>query len=156
MERGFGGEAGGAGFAIEGVADAAETDGSAEASVFAMPDGFLAGELELRESGGREGSVAAAEAVGIGAETFGEFRDPGVTDAEKASDAKGGPARLWGTPPLPNELFDDAGFGEAAPGERSAAAGGASFLDVDEARLASAKRFVAGSFAAHGEVLQRG
>lgn len=151
MERGFGGEAGGAGFAVEGVADAAEADGSAEASVLTMPASFLAGALELRESGGREGSVAAAETVGIGAETFGEFRDPGVADAEKAGDAKCGPARFGRAPPLPDELFDDLGFEAAAPGKRGAAPGGAGFADVDEARLTSARRFVAGSFAAHEE-----
>lgn len=55
---------------------------------------------------------------------------------------------------MPDELLDDAGFESTAPGKRSAAAGGASFLDVDEARLASARRFVAGSFAAHGAVLR--
>src|SRR5690348_2603258 len=119
-----------------------------------MPRGFLAGALELVESGGREGSVAAAEAVGIGAKAFGEFVDPGVADAEQAGDAKRGPARLGRTPPLPDELFDDLGFASAAPGERKTAAGGAGFPDVDQARLASAERFVAGAFAAHVAVLR--
>lgn len=80
-------------FALEGVADAAEADGFAKASVSAVPCGFLASALEFIESGGREWSVAAAEAVGIGGEAFGEFVDPGVADAEKASDANGGPLR---------------------------------------------------------------
>lgn len=40
---------------------------------------------------------------------------------------------------MPDELLDDAGFESAAPGKRSAAPGGASLLDVDEARLASAR-----------------
>lgn len=138
-EGGFGGEAGGASFTLEGVADAAEADGSAKASVGAVPCGFLAGAVELIEGGGREGSVAAAEAVGIGGEAFGEFVDPGVADAEKASDANGGPSRLGGAPPLPDELLDDAGFESAAPGKRSASPGGASFLNIDKARLASAR-----------------
>jgi hypothetical protein len=147
----LGGEAGGAGFAAgKGVADAAEADGSAKAAVLAVPESFAAGAVELGESRRSEGSVAATEASGIGAEAFGEFVNPSVADAEKASDAKGRPFGRGRQPPLPGELFDDAGFEAAAPRERRAASRGASFLNVDEARLASARRFVAGSFAAHG------
>lgn len=138
-EAGFGGEAGGAGFSAEGVVDAAQADGSAKSAVPAMPGRFLAGALELVESGGSERSVTAAEAVGIGAKASGELVDPGVTDAEKPCDANGRPFGSGRTPPLPDELFDDAGFKSAAPGKRSTAAGGARFLDVDEARLTSTR-----------------
>jgi len=147
----FRGEAGGAGAAVgEGVADPAEADGSAEPAELAAAESFLAGAVEFFESGGREGSEAAAEASGVGVEAFGEFVDPGVADAEKSGDAEGGPSGSGRKPPLPDELLDDLGFEAAAPGKRSAAARGAGFLNVDEARLASARRFVAGSFAAHG------
>ncbi len=115
----------------------------------AVPRGFLAGALELFESGGGEGRVATAKAVGVGGETFGELIDPGVADAKKAGYPERGPFGLGRTPPLPDELFDHAGFESAAPGERSASTGGASLLNVDEARLARARRFVAGTFAAH-------
>ncbi|HTU35226.1 MAG TPA: hypothetical protein VMF66_15595 [Candidatus Acidoferrum sp.] len=105
----------------------------------AMPEGFLAGALELVEGGGSEGSVAAAKAVGIGGEAFSELVDPRVANAEETRDAKGRPSRLGRFPPLPGELFDDAGFESATPGKRKAAPSGASFPDVDEARLTSAR-----------------
>lgn len=152
---GFGGEAGGAGFAVgEGVADAAEADGSAKAAVLAVPESFLAGALELTESGGRKGSVAAAEARRVALEALGEFVDPGVADAEETGDAEGGPSRRRRKPPLPDELLDDLGFETAAPRKRRTPARGASFLNVDQARLPGARRFVAGSFAAHGAILR--
>jgi len=119
-----------------------------------VPESFLAGALELFESGGGEGKIATTKAGGVGAEAFGEFVDPGVADAEKASDAKGRPFGRGRQPPLPGELFDDAGFEAAAPRERRTASRGARFLDIDEARPASARRFVAGSFAAHGAILR--
>ena len=149
----FGWEAGGAGFAAgKGVADTAEADGAAKASVLAVPESFAAGALELFESGGGEGKIAAAEAGGVGVEAFGELVDPGVADTEQAGDAGGRPFGRSGEPPLPDKLFDDAGFEAAAPRERRTTPCGARFLDIDEARPASAGRFVAGSFAAHGEI----
>src|SRR4029077_3599592 len=123
--------------AVEGVLDAAEADGAAKASVLAVPESFLAGALEFFESGGGEGKIATTKAGGVGMEAFSEFVDPGVTDAEKASDAKGRPFGRGGGPPLPDKLLDDAGFDAAAPRERRTASGGARFLDIDEARPAS-------------------
>ncbi|HTU35222.1 MAG TPA: hypothetical protein VMF66_15575 [Candidatus Acidoferrum sp.] len=138
MEGGFGGEASGAGFTVEGVADAAQTDGPTKATVPAMPVRFLASAIELVESSGRKGSVTAPETDGVDGETFGKLVDPGMTDAKKTRDAKGGPFGSGRKPPLPDELLDDAGFESTAPGKRSTAARGASLLDVGEARLTSA------------------
>lgn len=121
--------------------------------MLAVPESFLTGALKFVESGGCEGKVAAAKAGRVGAEAFGEFVDPGVADAEKPGNADGGPFGRGRLPPLPDELLDDAGFEAAAPGKRRTPARGASFLDIDEARLASAWRFVAGSLAAHRAVL---
>ena len=154
-EARFGGEARGAGFAVvEGVTDAAQANGSAKPAVLAAPESFLAGALELFKSGGGEGKIAAAKAGRVGMEAFSEFVDPGVADAEKPGDAVGGPFGRRRLPPLPDELLDDAGFEAAAPGKRRAAARGASFLNVDQARVASARGFVAGSLAAHRAILR--
>lgn len=155
VEADFRGETRGASLAVrEGVTDAAQANGSAKASVPAMPKSFLPGALQFFESGWGEGGVATAKAVRIGPEALHEFVDPGVADADKPGDAVGRPSGRRRQPPLPDELLDDAGFETAAPGERGAAARGASFLNVDEARVASARRFVTGSFAAHGGILR--
>src|SRR5208282_3516964 len=155
LEASFGGEARAARFAVaEGIAGAAEENGAAKPAVLAVPESFLAGALELFKSGGGEGRIAAAKAGRVGMEAFSEFVDPGVADAEKPGDAVGGPFGRRRLPPLPDELLDDAGFEGAAPGKRRAATRGASFLNVDQARLASARRFVAGSLAAHGAILR--
>jgi hypothetical protein len=154
-DGGFGGEVRGAGFAVgESVADAAEANGSAKAAVFAVPTSFLAGALELLEGGESKRSVAAAKASRVQLEAFRKFVDPGVADAEKPGDAEGGPSGRGREPPLPDELLDDLGFETAAPGKRRTPARGASFLNVDQARLASARRFVAGPFAAHHAILE--
>lgn len=155
VEAGFGREARGAGFAVvEGITDAAQANGSAKPAVLAAPESFLAGTLELFKSGGDEGEIAAAKASRVRLEALRKFVDPGVADAEKPGDAVGRPSGRGRLPPLPDELLDDAGFETAAPGERRAAARGAGFLNVDQARLASARRFVAGSLAAHGAILR--
>lgn len=155
VEAGFGREARGEGFAVaEGITDAAQANRAAKPAVLAAPESFLAGALELFKSGGGEGKIAAAKAGRVGMEAFSEFVDPGVADAKKPGDAVGGPLGRRRLPPLPDELLDDAGFEAAAPGKRRTAARGASFLNVDQARLPSARRFVAGSLAAHGAILR--
>jgi hypothetical protein len=155
-EAGFGGEARGASSAVvEGVTDAAQANGLAKPAVLAMPKSFLAGVIELFESGGGEGKVAAAEAGRVGLKAFGEFVDPRVADAEKPGNADGGPFGCGRLPPLPDELLDDAGFEAAASGKRRTPARGTSFLNVDQARLASARRFVARSLGAHGAISPR-
>ena len=153
-QAGFGGKAGGARFAVgESVADAAEANGFAKPAVLAAPESFLAGALEFLESGGSERKIAAAKASRVGLEALRKFVDPGVADAEKTGDAIGGPSGRGRKPPLPDQLLNDLGFETAAPGKWRTPARGASFLDVDQARLASAGGFVAGSFAAHRGIL---
>jgi len=153
VAAGFGGKARGASFAVEGITDAAQANGSAKPAVLSTPERFFAGALKFVESGRGEGRMPAAKAVRVGLEAFGEFVDPGVTDIEKPGNADGGPSGRGRLPPLPDELLDDAGFEAAAPGKRRTATRGASFLDVDQARLASAWRFVAGSLTAHRATL---
>ena len=153
-EAGFGGEARGASSAVgESVTDAAQANGLAKPAVLAVPEGFLTRALELFESGGGEGKVTAAEAGGVGLKALGEFVDPSVADAEKPGNADGGPFGRGRLPPLPDELLDDTGFEAAAPGKRRTPARGTSFLNVDQARLASARRFVARSLGAHGAII---
>src|SRR4029077_5012606 len=123
-------------------------------AVLAAPESFLAGALELFKSGWGEGGGGAAKGGRGRLGASGEFGEPRVAVAEKPGDAGGGPFGRGRLPPLPDELLDDAGFEPAAPGERRAPTRGASFLNVDQACVASARRFVAGSLAAHGAILR--
>lgn len=74
-----------------------------------------------------------------------------MADAKKPGDAERGPFRRRRKPPLPHELLNYLRLEAAPPRKRRTSARSASFLNVDEARLASARRFVSGSLAAHGD-----